>query len=521
MERTLGVVAVAVLFALSRLAYFALGVRFDATPLDSFLQYPDPVLLRTDLIRTTYYFHLTPPLYNDFLGLVLKTFGAHYGTALHTAYLLAGLFLAVSLYLLMRSLGAGQVPSLVLTGIFIASPATVLYENWLYPDYLIAALLPFMAWLLGRAVKQRSTPGLVAFFVLAALIVLSRSFYHLGWLLLVIALVFLINRQWRSRIVLAAAVPILVCALFYVKNYAVFGFFSGSSAYGGQLSYGTTFQLTASELQQLRDNGTISALTYDAPTWFADHQGLFDPRTGVPVLDQQTKSTGAPNWNNRGYLEVWSQYSKDAVATARARPSVLLRATRMGLLILFVPSDGFNFSSTTVTVANQAHLSAVQGITDVALYGQPHRIFTAQDPSSFRGGQVGDRLREVGWFIVFAYLLAIGYGLYLLKASRRPRLRSDLVAMVAFTLFTLAYILVIDVPLGIPDNNRYRFMADPLMMALLAVALTALARRVRLALQERQREVRDRAAQPEGHQIEPERRADPEPGALTQISDHR
>lgn len=491
-------------FALSRLAYFALGVRFDATPLDFFLQYPDPALLRTDLIRTTYYFHLTPPLYDDFIGLVLKIFGAHYGTALHAVYLLAGLFLAVSLYLLMRSLGAGQVPSLVLTAIFIASPATVLYENWLYPDYLIAALLPFMAWLLGGAVKKRSTAGLVAFFALGALIVLSRSFYHLGWLLLVAALVFLISRQWRSRIVLAAAVPILLCALLYVKNYAVFGFFSGSSAYGAQISYGTTFQLSAAELQQLRADGTISALSYDAPTWFADHPGLFDPRTGVPVLDQQTKSTGAPNWNNRGYLEVWNQYSKDAVATARARPGVLLRAARMGLLILFVPSDGFNFSSSTVTVANESHLNTLEAITDVGLYGQTHRIFTAQDPASFRGGQVGDRLREVGWFIVIAYLLAIGYGLYRLKASRRRRAGPDL-AMVAFTLFTLGYILVIDVPLGIPDNNRYRFMADPLMMALLAVAITALAGRVRLSLYQRKREMQQGNAQPEGQQIKPER----------------
>ena len=51
--------------------------------------------------------------------------------------------------------------------------------------------------------------------------------------------------------------------------------------------------------------------------------------------------------------------------------------------------------------------------------------------------------------------------------------------MVAFTLFTICCILVIDVLFRIPDKNRYRFMADPLMMALLAVAVTALAGRLR------------------------------------------
>jgi hypothetical protein len=51
--------------------------------------------------------------------------------------------------------------------------------------------------------------------------------------------------------------------------------------------------------------------------------------------------------------------------------------------------------------------------------------------------------------------------------------------MIAFTLFTVCYIVVVDVPFGSPDNNRYRFMADPMVVALLAVGLTALGRRLR------------------------------------------
>jgi Dolichyl-phosphate-mannose-protein mannosyltransferase len=471
-----GVVVVAACFVLSRIAYFALGVRFDALPLDFFMQYPDPLLLRTDLLRTSYYFHMTPPAYNVFLGIVLKVFGAHYWTALHAVYLLAGLFLAVSLYLLMRSLGASQLPSILFTIIFVVSPATVLYENWLYPDYLIAALLPFMVWLLGRAVKQKSMPSLVAFFSLAALIVLSRSFYHLGWLILAVALVLLIDKGWRSRILIAAAVPVLLCASLYVKNYAVFGFVSGSSAYGAQAYYGTTLQLTPSEIQQLYSEGKISKLGFDLDGWYADHPGLLNPGTGVPTLDEPLKSTGAPNWNNRGYVEVWNQYARDAVATVKARPTVVLRAVRMGLLILFVPSDEHDFSA-----ANHAHLASLERIVDVGLYGQP-RLMSSLDPAAFRGGQVGERLREVGWLIVLAYVIALAYGVYMLRALLKQRGRPDRLLMVAFILFTICYIVAVDVPFGIPDNNRYRFMADPLVTALLAVALTALVARVRRAV---------------------------------------
>jgi hypothetical protein len=315
----------------------------------------------------------------------------------------------------------------------------------------------------------------VAFFSLAAVIVLSRSFYHLGWLFLVVALLLLMNRGWRSSILVAAAVPILLCALLYVKNEAVFGFFSGSSTYGVQAYYGTTLQLTPAELHLLRDEGKVSALSINADAWYADHPGIFNPRTGVPALDQVMKSTGFINWNNRGYLEVWNQYGRDATATVKARPTVVLRALRMGLLVLFVPSDSYEFSA-----ANRARLYGLERLVDVGLYGQAGYVARAnQDPANFRGAQLGERLREVGWFIVLGYLIALAYGAFMLWRTLRHRSRPDLAPMIAFTLFTVCYIVVVDVPFGSPDNNRYRFMADPMVVALLAVGLTALGRRLR------------------------------------------
>src|SRR4029077_15521740 len=254
----------------------------------------------------------------------------------------------------------------------------------------------------------------------------------------------------------------------YAKDYVVFGFFSGTSASGINAYTLTTLQLTDSERQQLRSEGKISLLTIDPNTWFAEHPQLLVRHTGVPTLDEQVKSTGSPNWGNAGYIEVWNQYSKDAAATIRARPSVLLRAARMGLLILFVPSAQYDFSP-----ANHAQVDALEHWVDIVLYGQPHSIFRGnQDPTAYRGAQVFDRLPEVGWFILGAYLLALAYGVRRFLVSLRARQPHGLAPMLAFTLFTIVYILVIDVPFGIADNNRYRFMADPLIVALLAVAVT-------------------------------------------------
>ena len=63
------------LYAISRLAFRAAGVRFDLRPLDTSWQILDPVLLRHDLLESLFYMPGQPPLYNLMLGLVLKTGG--------------------------------------------------------------------------------------------------------------------------------------------------------------------------------------------------------------------------------------------------------------------------------------------------------------------------------------------------------------------------------------------------------------------------------------------------------------
>ena len=63
---------VVLLFAVSRLlARGVFGLRFDAATLD-YWQVLDPQLLRTDLLRSVLFQHGQPPLFNIFLGVVLK-----------------------------------------------------------------------------------------------------------------------------------------------------------------------------------------------------------------------------------------------------------------------------------------------------------------------------------------------------------------------------------------------------------------------------------------------------------------
>src|SRR5580658_543113 len=52
------------------------GLRFDATALDWGWQQLDTRLLKERLFESLFYLHAQPPLFNLFLGLVLKAAGA-------------------------------------------------------------------------------------------------------------------------------------------------------------------------------------------------------------------------------------------------------------------------------------------------------------------------------------------------------------------------------------------------------------------------------------------------------------
>jgi hypothetical protein len=81
----------AVVFVLSRLAYYVAGVRFDARPLLHYYQFIDPELLKHRLIESMYYLHVQPPGWNLYAGAVLKLFPQSYPIALHIVHLLLGM----------------------------------------------------------------------------------------------------------------------------------------------------------------------------------------------------------------------------------------------------------------------------------------------------------------------------------------------------------------------------------------------------------------------------------------------
>ncbi|MBZ0112246.1 MAG: hypothetical protein K8J08_07300, partial [Thermoanaerobaculia bacterium] len=244
-------------FVLSRTFAYLRGLRLDASPLETFWQFLDPQLLVHDLGRSLLFLHSQPPLPNAVVGLSLKL--APHGSLLgfQIALLMMGLGLCLGSYVLFRRLELSRGLAGIAAAALALRPEALLYESWLIYDLPVAALLVLAALLLRPAVRG-STAALHGFFWVLATLALTRSFFHLAFLLLVV-LVLSCPRPDRRRWLLAATLPLLIVTALYTKNLILFGNFGASSWMGINLSRIATAGLPDEDRLDLVAAGRLSA----------------------------------------------------------------------------------------------------------------------------------------------------------------------------------------------------------------------------------------------------------------------
>lgn len=438
--------AVAAVFTLSRIGYYVAGVRFDVSSLPWFWQFVDPALLKAHLGQSLWYLHSQPPAFNLFLGIVLNLFPGHETMAFTSCYLLLGVAFAVTLFLLLRGLGVSDVLSAVATSAYVASPTCVLYENWLFYTYPLTVLLLLAALCWQRFAARGRHLDALLLCVGAAMLALTWSLFHLIWLLgLVLTLALLRRQDWR-KVLTAAAIPLLVVTLWYGKNFVQFGQFTGSTWFGMNFSRMANAAVTRPERQVLYDRGAISAVSFIRPFRTPDkYCGTvpLPPPTGIPVLDQEMKPSGVPNFNNSLFIALSRQYGRDAFKIVAAYPTAYPRSLVESYRRYFRPSSVYSYLD-----GNAAHIGA---------------LVRAQ------------RLLNAGWLLALGYVVAFIVGIAML--FRRSLLGAHRLPLL-FLWFNIVWVTIAANAIEVGENNRFRFVADPLVLAFLVAVAVALARRL-------------------------------------------
>ena len=460
-------------FVLSRLLAGWAGLRFDAQPLGSYFQYLDPELLRHDLLRSLLCLHMQPPLFNLGLGLVLKAFPEDFPVAFQVLYLACGLALHLGLFLLLVRLEIPRFASLLLTLLFMLSPACLLYENWLFYTYPLAAWLCLSALLLHRLLRAPTWGGGLLFFGALGAVALTRSLFHLGWFLFWAGFLLWAVKPSRKTLAWAAAFPLLLLVAWQAKNAVLFGSFTGSTWLGFNLSRITTFELPAAERRARVAAGELSHLALIRPfaplSSYPACRGV-PPDRPVPALDQEFKSTGCANYNHRDYIRLSRLYAQDAWRVLAARPRAYLDGVASAWLFFFIPSSDYE-----LVAANREHILSWD------------RGFNRYVLGQLRGRDERTRaersLEDVGAWLVLGYFAAGGGGLLFLRRARRGGvpLADPTFLTVLYLLLNVLYVAVAGNALEAGENNRFRFMIDPLALALLAWSVSQFARQFRAA----------------------------------------
>jgi 4-amino-4-deoxy-L-arabinose transferase-like glycosyltransferase len=467
------------LFVVSRTLYGLLGVQFDSSTLLPYMQFIDPPLLRERLLESLWYYHAHPPLLNLFTGVGLKLFGEHADVYFAVCFHALGLAMALAVYILTLRLTGARAAAIVAAAILVFSPSFVLYENWLMYTMPSAALLTISALMLHQYVTTRRTRWAFAFFGVLAILLLTRSLFHLAWMVLIVVLLAILLRQYWRQVLLAAAAPLLVVVFWYAKNYHYFGTFGASTAMGIGLANITTLMVERERLLPLFQEGRLSQYVmvsrYERPELLFMLQR--SQHTGVRVLDEVKKSDGKHyNYNNLQMVGANRYYMRDAIEVVRTFPASYV----IGLII----SNRLFFSPTNMNAyfskANRQAVRPMESIFNPLLYGvgaksglmeQPHFGFVQRNVM-----EVNTALPLIAlWWVLLPYgYLQARRGVLAADPDIKPR-----ALVLGFIVLTALYVYGVATALELSENYRYRFNIEPLFLVLTVTAATDLVRRIR------------------------------------------
>ncbi len=470
-ERTLYAL-LAMLFAVSRLGYYLLGVRFDARPVLHYYQFLDPELLKHRLWESLFYLHVQPPGWNLYTGAVLKLFPTSYPAVYHAIYLLLGLGICWAIYHLMRMFRVSRWLAFTLAAWFTISPGVLLFENYLLYEYLVAFLLIAASVALFHFIQDSRSIWAICFFAALLSLVLVRNFFHLVYFVAIMSALVLLSRSQRRVVLLCGALPLLVILGLYSKNWILFRSFSGSTWMGMNMDTITVHQLTAEEARAFVIRGVISPaslIDLGSPLNLYSPYIQMPPPTGIPVLDDCVTSTGATNFNCLAFRQVQRIYTRDGLALLRKYPVVYLRSVEAAWFSYFLPAGDFPFFD-----LNGPKIHALDRFWNVVFFGQ---FQEASDRKVLRRlAAQGDRaslLLYTGIFLLIGLPALWLWGVYYLVSGVRSKtLDRPAAILLGFLLLNIIYVTAIANFLSSFENNRYRFPLDALYVVLLGVALS-------------------------------------------------
>ncbi len=459
--RYVPVLCVLIAFVGSRVFYrAALGASFDASTSGFFIQFADPALLRTDLLRTCLYLHHQAPLLNFVTGLALKVSPAHFDVLLDAAFLAGGLALAVSLLSVLRHLGVRPWLATLVTALYTAAPSVVFFEMWLLYHHVVTLFSVVALAALLRFIRTETWASGTAFFGMLLLIVLTRSIYGLVWMAALTLVLLHFKPVSRRTTLRAAAIPFVLGVLYTLKTPLLVGSSLGHAILAPNLAQKVWNELPKTTQADLISSRAISPIERMGPFFdLPSHPSyrirrIADAPTGIPILDEEMTSTGAANSNNLQYIGIADVFGKDMRFLLRRYPDAYLRGVKRAL------TQGYFHAATNDIWGSQSHAYKSIAPVDTRL-------------NDLLGVRKDGRLGVLLWVLPLTVAYAIGR---LLSRRARASSQRSITPVVAVVVVTIFYVTLSTTLISWDDFSRYRFEIDVFFLLLFSLLLEDAAR---------------------------------------------
>jgi hypothetical protein len=423
----------------------------------------DVPLLRDHLFVTIWNLHIQPPLFNATIGLLARlpgTWQAHVAAFLYFACYSA---ICLATYGSMVLLGVPRRVALGVTIVFVLlDPAQFLFSTTLLYATPTAALVTCLGFLGIWLTCQPTVTRVLLFSSVGAVLALTNTSMQPVVFIGILALICLVL-PWRT-VVKGASLPVAVLLFWIFHMMASFGTPTTSTWLGMNLARSTTSAAPSLLIHALIAQHELTPLAAEPPFQVLSYYGVRPSTTGPAVLSQVVKDNGKPNFNNRVYIRISSEFLSNDLKFIELEPKQYARQVLRGTSVWFVPADQF-YAFQPLT------LHDYRQIYDLFVQWQPSRDQSASVLAAYF--HLPANWSQVSYFEILTNLLSV-FGTPILIAFAWRDRRSFAVGLSIMGLLFLQSFILLNLS-DIGENNRFRFEAGTLPITLATVVLTCAA----------------------------------------------
>jgi hypothetical protein len=447
-RRNAGMLIIA--FILSRLIIHFLGLRFQYDAIYDYWQYLDIRTLRNNLLAGVWYDHTQPPVFNLFLGAILKIAPASAPWIFAAIFKLIPLVNALLLLRLLQRITAHRWLPVILSLLYLLSPGTMVFENELFYTSLITLLFLISISYLLNFTKGINWSSAIGFFLPLTIICLTRSMYHVVFFLLLIAVIIYFRHRKQvglNKLVITAALSLLITGGWYMKNYFIFGQFSASSWLGMNMARNIFHDNEVKDPSRIESIPPFSPIADYKPFITGDLEKKYAGLNDIDLL-LEMKNDSFRNEKHINFLEVSEQYKKAGIQHIKQQPLPFVKNVMQSAITFFAPATRYTL------MEEQAR--------KIKYYDAVYSFNLSQFASGKQQRRIALTLSALPQLLIFVFT----FWILLCNWCKRRQLS----AVNLFIGIVLLYAFCVSSLVEHYENMRFRFELEPLFLILLAQA---------------------------------------------------